>query len=456
MGSLAMLAKQNGFEVEGCDAKIYPPMSDQLAQAGIRVFEGFDESMLQPPPDTVIIGNANQPRGVPAVEYILNEELNYTSAAAWLGEVLLDARHVIAVAGTHGKTTTSSMIAWILEFSGKSPGYLIGGVPTNFGRSADLGKPPFFVVEADEYDTSYFDRRSKFIHYRPNTLVINNIEFDHADIFDDLEAIKFQFHHLIRTVPGKGRIIVPTNDPNVHDTLQRGCWSPLSYCEVNSRGEGKDQPKEVTDIWRVQANNADFSEFSVHHNGEEVGSVAWCLQGVHNGNNAIASIAAAAHVGVSPQDACDALSEFTGVKRRMEVIADDGMLTVYDDFAHHPTAIRKTLEGLRKHVGEAEVVAVVEPRTHTMSLGTLQNDLKTCAKEADRVYWFKGEQIQWDIESVALAYSVPSIVTSDLAYLVDEICTAPNHRRHVVLMSNGSFGGIYDLIRERLEPSKPV
>ena len=456
MGSLAVLAKQSGFDVVGCDGKIYPPMSDQLDQAGIEVYEGFDESMLQPIPNTVIVGNANQPRGTAAVEYVLNERFSYTSAAAWLGDVLLQHREVIAVSGTHGKTTTSSMVAWILDYGGKTPGYLIGGVPTNFGVSAETGKSKYFVVEADEYDTSYFDRRSKFVHYRPSTLIINNIEFDHADIFEDLEAIKFQFHHLIRTVPGTGRIIVPIRDANVADTLAKGCWTPLSYFDADPDEETRNHLHSVPDAWYTESLNKDRSSFEVIHDNAEVGVVHWSLQGSHNASNAVAAIAAASNIGISPEIACEALSKFTGVKRRMEVVFDNGVLTIYDDFAHHPTAIEKTLEGLRKHVGNAEIVAVVEPRTHTMSLGTLQEDLKKCAADADRIYWFKGEQIQWDIEAVAAAYSVPSIVTTDLDYLVKEICNSPSRRRHVVIMSNGSFGGIYDLIRTRLAKSKPI
>ena len=300
MGSLAVLAKQSGFDVSGCDGTIYPPMSDQLKLAEIKVYEGFDESMLSPKPDVVVVGNANQPRGTPAIEYILNERLNYTSAAAWLGDVVMHDRHVIAVSGTHGKTTTSSMVSWILEYAGLAPGFLIGGVPCNFDTPARLGQEPYFVVEADEYDTSYFDRRSKFIHYRPRSLIINNIEFDHADIFPDLEAIKFQFHHLVRAVPGNGRIIAPVIDSAVKDVLSRGCWSPLTYFYADPNDQTLAQLKTHDDVWYSNSLDDAGTAFEVFQNGVNLGTVNWSMQGSHNASNALAAIVAATDIGVTP------------------------------------------------------------------------------------------------------------------------------------------------------------
>ncbi len=441
MGSLAQLAKEMGFEVSGSDNALYPPMSDQLAQAKIERFEDFDTRHLDPEPDLVVIGNAQLPRGHDAVEYILNSGLRYMSGAEWLGTYVLPDRWVIAVSGTHGKTTTTSMLAWILESAGLSPGYLIGGVPKNLDRSARLGKAPFFVVEADEYDASYFDRRSKFVHYRPQTLVINNLEFDHADIFPDLAAIQTQFHHLLRSVPGKGLVIAPCQDEAVDEVLQMGCWTPVARF-------GDALPRKPVDtdngeLWSAVTAANDGSAFEVALNETSLGRIDWQLLGAHNVSNGLAAIAAARHAGVPPADAIEALNAFSGVKRRLEVIAEVGDVTVYDDFAHHPTAIRATLQGLRNNVGGDEIVAVVEPRTHTMSLGSLRQELTTCCAPADQVFWFRGENIKWDLLEVVTNCVVPAQQFDNLERMMDAIAKLPERKRHVVIMSNGSFNGIY-------------
>lgn len=446
MGSLAQLAREKGYRVSGSDNALYPPMSDQLARADIELFEGFDPAQLDPPPDLVVIGNAGLPRGHPGVEYVLERGLPYTSGAGFLGREILTDRWVLAVSGTHGKTTTASMLAWILDQAGLAPGYLIGGVPKDFDASARLGSKPFFVVEADEYDTSYFDRRSKFVHYRPRTLIINNLEYDHADIFTDLAAIQTQFHHLIRTVPGTGLIIAPGNDDNVQEVLQMGCWTPtarfgppsLRQPLANDNGEH----------WRAES--SDGSEFDVFLNEAVLGRVRWTQFGEHNMKNGLAAIAAARHAGVRPEEAIAALSSFTGVLRRMDLIAEIGETAIYDDFAHHPTAIRQTLQGLRKHVGSEEIIAIIEPRSHTMSLGTLRDDLITCCSPADAVYWFRGENIRWDLSEVVQACVVPAYQHDDLDKLVDAIAKLPEKRRHLVIMSNGSFGDIYRKLPARL------
>lgn len=452
MGSLAQLAKELGHAVSGSDTAIYPPMSDQLAAAEIEVFEGFHPRQLDPAPDLVIVGNAGLPRGHPGIEHILNEGLRYTSGAEWLGDYVLADRWVLAVTGTHGKTTTTSMLAWILDHAGLDPGYLIGGVPKNFTRSARLGRGPFFVVEADEYDCSYFDRRSKFVHYRPRTLIINNIEYDHADIFPDLAAIQTQFHHLLRTVPARGLIIAPSNDDNVGEILTRGCWTPVTRF-------GAAQIKQPLDLdngerWSAGDSEGDGSQFDICLNDRKLGEVHWGLIGDHNVHNALTAIAAARHAGVPVEGCAEALSAFKGVTRRMDLIATVGEIHIYDDFAHHPTAIRATLQSLRNKVGNEEIVAVVEPRSHTMSLGTLRNDLTTCCAAADEVYWFRGENIKWDLSEVVQNCVIPAHQIDDLDRLVDTLAGLTAKRRHIVIMSNGSFGGIYHKLPSRLRASQ--
>ena len=441
MGSLAQLARESGHDVYGSDGAIYPPMSDQLAAAGIEVHEGFDPGHLEPPPDLVVVGNARLPRGTESVEAVLNSGLPHTSGAEWLGDAVLPGRWTLAVAGTHGKTTTASMLAWILESAGLEPGYLIGGVPQNFAQSARLGAGRFFVVEADEYDTSYFDRRSKFVHYRPRTLVINNLEFDHADIFPDLGAIQTQFHHLLRSVPGKGLIVAPSSDAAVEDVLRMGCWTPVARF-------GDAPPDRPTDcdtgeLWTARDATRDGSAFDVTLRGEPVGRVSWKLIGKHNVANALSALAAARHAGVAPPAAIDALNRFAGVKRRLEIVAEVGDTVIYDDFAHHPTAIRTTLQGLRNQVGNDEILAIVEPRTHTMSLGTLRDELTVCSAAADTVFWFRGENIKWDLKEVVSNCVVPARLFDDLDSLMGAVARLPRRRRHVVILSNGGFQGIH-------------
>lgn len=449
MGSLALLADEAGYTVSGSDKALYPPMSDQLRAAGITVFEGFDPSQLDDEPDLVVIGNAGLPRGHEGVEAVLERGLTYTSGAEFLGRELLQGRWVIAVSGTHGKTTTASMVAWILEYAGMNPGYLIGGVPSNFERSARLGDAPFFVVEADEYDTSYFDRRSKFLHYRPRTLVINNLEFDHADIFDNLAAIQNQFHLLLRTVPKSGLIIAPADSDAVNDVIAAGCWSELTRfggSRIKTRFE-----QDNGEHWQARSAAPDGSRFDVAVNDEVVGTVEWSLIGEHNVNNALAAVVAARHAGVPAKVAVDALNEFRGVKRRMELIAERDRLKIYDDFAHHPSAIRSTLQGLRRQAGSAPILAVIEPRTHTMSLGTLRDDLATCTAAADEVFFFRSPQIRWDLGEVVKHSVVPAQSFDDIDNLIGEIgkrhtatlAAAAGKTLHVLIMSNGSFDNIY-------------
>lgn len=427
MGSLAQLAKARGHRVSGCDANVYPPMSTQLEQAGIQLIEGYDPAQLDPAPELVVIGNALS-RGNPCVEYVLNRNLPYTSGPQWLGEQFLPGHRVLAVSGTHGKTTTASMLAWILECAGMSPGFLIGGVPVNFGVSARVGDSDFFVVEADEYDTAFFDKRSKFVHYRPRTLVMNNLEFDHADIFPDLAAIQTQFHHLVRTVPAEGLIIYPRAENNLNEVLERGCWTP---CETT--GEGG--------IWSVRIDAADGSAFQVIHGGELEGRVQWSLGGQHNIANALAAIAAARHVGVRPEQACAALCEFAGVARRMELLADIAGVRVYDDFAHHPTAIATTLAGLRKKVGHEKIVAVIEPRSNTMKLGIHRQNLAAATDDADQVLWYQPQGLDWSLDEVVAGGGAAAQVVVSLDELLAKTLGEAQAPCHILIMSNGGFGG---------------
>jgi UDP-N-acetylmuramate: L-alanyl-gamma-D-glutamyl-meso-diaminopimelate ligase len=454
MGSLALLAREAGYRVSGSDGALYPPMSDQLASADIAVYEGFDPAQLEPAPDSIVIGNAALPRGHPGIEFILERGLPYTSGAEWLGREILPGRWVLAVAGTHGKTTTASMLAHILDAAGLDPGFLIGGVPRNFECSARLGSSPFFVVEADEYDTSYFDRRSKFVHYRPRTLIINNLEFDHADIFADLAAIQLQFHHLLRTVPGGGLIVAPEHDEAVDQVLKMGCWTPIA------RVRGAQRPRKIArlptdngELWLAKQVAGDGRKFTPYLNDVAQGEVRWEQLGQHNVANALNAIAAARHAGVPPPTAIAALASFRGVARRLELVGEVGAVRVYDDFAHHPTAIRTTLQGLRKHVGNDEIVAVIEPRSHTMSLGTLRDELSNCCAAADAVYWFRGDNIKWDLTEVVHASVIPAAMDDDLDHLVRTLVSLapPKTRRHIVVMSNGAFGGIHGKLVEALK-----
>ena len=435
MGGLAILARQLGHTVTGSDANVYPPMSTQLEEQGITLTEGYAPSQLEPAPDLVVVGNAMS-RGNPAVEYMLERGLRYTSGPQWLSEHLLQDKWVLAAAGTHGKTTTSSMLAWILEYAGMKPGYLIGGVPGNFGLSAAIGDSAFFVIEADEYDSAFFDKRSKFVHYRPRTAILNNLEFDHADIFDDLAAIQRQFHHLVRIIPSNGRVIAPKRDSNIAAVLGQGLWSELEYTAID----------DSSCDWSAEKTQADGGRFTVQLQGEPCGEVVWSLTGDHNVYNALAAIAAARHVGVRAEDAIAALKQFQGVKRRMELLGEPNGIAVYDDFAHHPTAIATTLEGLRAKVGSNRIIAVIEPRSNTMRLGSHLNKLAASTQLADSVIWYQPEGIDWSLQTVIDA----SDGRAQLQQRIDDVVAAVKSQArsgdHVVIMSNGGFAGIHQKI----------
>ncbi|KAF0191691.1 MAG: UDP-N-acetylmuramate:L-alanyl-gamma-D-glutamyl-meso-diaminopimelate ligase [Gammaproteobacteria bacterium] len=443
MGGLAILARQLGYRVTGSDANVYPPMSTQLEQAGIELMEGYHAAHLEPVPDLVVIGNALS-RGNPAIEHVLANGLAYMSGPEFLSHHVLHGRWVLAVAGTHGKTTTSTMLAWILEYAGLSPGFLIGGVPLDFGLSARLGEAPFFVVEADEYDTAFFDKRSKFVHYRPRTLVMNNLEYDHADIFSDIAAIKQQFHHLVRIVPGNGLIITPAADANLNDVLAKGCWTPVE----RFLAPGGDI---TPGAWRVDNFTPDGGAFDVCLGNDRLGRVNWPLTGHHNMENALAAIAAARHAGVAPKHAIDALSHFRGVKRRMEERGNVDGITIYDDFAHHPTAIAKTLDGLRKRVDGARIVAVLEPRSNTMRLGVHKHTLAPSLNAADRVLLFQPPDLGWPLDSIARELGDKGQVFETVPAIVDHIKAIARPGDHILIMSNGAFGGIHDLLITALE-----
>ncbi|MGH8352510.1 MAG: UDP-N-acetylmuramate:L-alanyl-gamma-D-glutamyl-meso-diaminopimelate ligase [Pseudomonas sp.] len=437
MGSLAVLAKELGHRVTGSDANVYPPMSTQLQAQGIELLQGFDPAHLDPAPDLVVVGNALS-RGNPAVEYLLNQGLPYVSGPQWLADHVLQGRWVLAVAGTHGKTSTSSMLAWVLEHAGMSPGFLIGGVPQNFAVSARLGGTPFFVVEADEYDSAFFDKRSKFVHYRPRTAILNNLEFDHADIFPDLAAIERQFHHLVRTIPGDGLIIHPTGDAALQRVIAMGCWTP-----VQTTGAGGQ--------WQARLLSADGSRFEVSFEGRPQGMVEWALTGQHNVANALATLAAARHVGVVPAQGIAALSAFKSVKRRMEKVAEVRGVTIYDDFAHHPTAIATTLDGLRKRVGEAPVIAIIEPRSNSMKLGAHRDGLPDSVQQADQVIWYAPPNLGWDLAATAAACPVPAVVCASLEAIIERVKSQVAPGTQVVIMSNGGFGGLHGKLAQALE-----
>lgn len=435
MGGIAAIAKSLGHKVTGSDKNVYPPMSTQLEALGIELTEGYCESQFDPAPDMVVIGNAMS-RGNPAVEYVLNRNLPYTSGPQWLLDNLLKDRWVIGLSGTHGKTTTSSMVAWILEHAGLNPGYLIGGVPENFGVSARVGESPFFVIEADEYDSAFFDKRSKFVHYRPKTLVINNLEFDHADIFADLGAIQTQFHHLVRMVPENGLILTPNNTPAIEDMLKKGCWS-------SRQSLGKE--------WHAELLKKDGSEFNVLHNGVIAGTVTWALVGQHNVDNALMAIAAAHHAGVTLPDAIDALSFFKNVKRRMEVKGEVNNITLYDDFAHHPTAIATTLDGLRKKVGNARILAVLEPRSNTMKMGVHKDTLANSWQKADEVYLYEPEGMDWSLVDSVAHSNAPTHCFRDVEKIIQGVCNVAQPGDHILVMSNGGFEGIHGRILDALK-----
>ena len=442
MGGVAALAREAGHRVTGCDSGVYPPMSDQLRALGIDLVEGYGAEQMAFKPDVWVIGNVvsrargadGQPR-YPLMEAILDAGDRYTSGPQWLAENLLHARHVLAVAGTHGKTTTTSMLAWILEHAGQRPGFLVGGVPLNFGISARTGSGKAFVIEADEYDTAFFDKRSKFVHYRPRTAVLNNLEFDHADIFDDLAAIERQFHHLVRIVPSSGRVVVNGLEESLARVLNQGCWS-----EVRSFGA------TVSDF----SAQGEADAFEVLERGAPVGTVSWQLSGVHNQLNALAAIAAAQHVGVVPAASCAALREFTNAKRRMELLGIVNGVTVYDDFAHHPSAIRTTVDGLRRKVGANRILAVFEPRSNTMKLGTMKSQLPWSLEQADLAFCHSGG-LGWDPREPLAAMGDRASVAASVDELLAQVLRAARPGDHVLFMSNGGFGGIHARLLAALE-----
>lgn len=442
MGGIAALAKQSGFKVTGCDANVYPPMSTQLEAQGIELIEGYTPEQVKLNPDIFVIGNAVS-RGNPLMEAILNQGLPYVSGPQWLAEHVLQGKWVLAVAGTHGKTTTSSMLAWILEYAGLAPGFLIGGVPENFSVSARLpARPtqdknsvsPFFVIEADEYDTAFFDKRSKFVHYHPRTAVLNNLEFDHADIFEDLAAIETQFHHLVRTIPQNG-LIVSNEDASLQRVIAKGCWTPVEIFGNQ-------------DSWHI-ANPDNHGSFDVMFGTTHQGRLAWDIIGQHNQMNALASIAAARHVGVPVAQSIEALTTFKNVKRRMELRGVVNNIHVYDDFAHHPTAITTTLAGLRKKVGQARIIAVLEPRSNTMKLGTMKAALAASLTDADLVCCYSAN-VDWDIAQALVPIESKSKVFADMHDLIDAIVTSAQAGDHILVMSNGGFGGIHQKILDAL------
>lgn len=439
MGGLARLAQAGGHTVTGSDRAIYPPMSEQLRDSGIAVTEGYDQ-LPEPLPDCVIIGNALS-RGNPAIELVLDRGIPYTSGPAWLAQALLAERFVIAVAGTHGKTTVTSLIAWILDYAGLQPGFLVGGVPANFGFSARLGAAPFFVIEADEYDTAFFDKRPKFLHYRPRTLVLNNLEFDHADIYPDLAAIERQFQYLLRTVPSRGRVIMNGDDLALARVVEGGLWSEI---ETFNHPGG----------WSAEPLAADGHAFRVRLSGSVIGEVAWPLIGAHNVANALAALAAARHAGVPPPVALAALATFAGVRRRLEVRGTVGGVTVYDDFAHHPTAIATTIAGLRARIGAARLFVVVEPRSNTMRLGVHRATLAGALAGADEIYVYAPPDIGWDVTGALATLGDRAQVFTSHDALLAVLCAHLHAGDHCVIMSNGGFGGLHErLLRALASPT---
>jgi UDP-N-acetylmuramate: L-alanyl-gamma-D-glutamyl-meso-diaminopimelate ligase len=432
MGGIAAIARAAGFRVTGSDRNVYPPMSTQLQALGIELTEGFEAAQLNPAPDVVVVGNV-MTRGMPVVEELLERGLPYASGPEWLSREVLKDRWVLAVAGTHGKTTTSSLLAWILERAGREPGFLIGGVPGNFGVSARLGKQPLFVIEADEYDTAFFDKRAKFVHYRPRTLILNNLEYDHADIYPDVGAIQRQFHHLVRIVPGGGRIVWNAADPLLKETLAMGCWTPL---------EGFARASEAGAKWSAQG-GGDYSQFEVLEDGVARGQVSWPLLGAHNLENALAAIAAAHHAGVSVAQACAALRDFKGIARRLQLRGEVRGVRVYDDFAHHPTAITRTIDGLRHRVGRARILAVLEPRSHTMRMGVHRDTLAPALATADQVWLYAPADLGWDVGDVTRALGARAEVRDDVDALARDLAASTRAGDHVLIMSNGGFGGLH-------------
>ena len=445
MGGVAALACSAGHRVTGSDRNVYPPMSTQLAALGIELIEGYAAEQLEPRPDVVVVGNVMR-RGMPVIEALLDAGIPYVSGPQWLAHEVLRTRWVLAVAGTHGKTSTTAMLAWILEHAGLAPGFLIGGVPADFGTSARLGTGAFFVIEADEYDTAFFDKRAKFVHYRPRTAILNNLEYDHADIYPDVAAIQRQFHQLVRTVPGIGRIVWNAGDANLRAALQMGCWTP-------TEGFARDAGPDVCWCARPTSSAADDSAFEVLERGEPCGTVQWDLFGAHNMENALAAIAAARHAGVPVARAIDALGSFHGVARRMQLRGEVNGVRVYDDFAHHPTAIATTLDGLRRRVGTARIVAVLEPRSNTMRMGVHRAALAGSLAKADEVWLYLPPDLGWDAAPVLAALQGRAQGRAEVGALARDLAAAARPGDHVLIMSNGGFGGLHEqLLRELRSP----
>ena len=440
MGGLALLARDSGFRVSGSDANVYPPMSTQLIESGIAVTDGYDPAQLEPAPDCVVVGNALS-RGNSAIERMLNQHLQYTSGPEWLGQHILKDRWVLAVAGTHGKTSTASMLTWILEQAGLAPGFLIGGIPVNFGISARLGEGRYFVVEADEYDSAFFDKRSKFVHYRPDTLVINNLEYDHADIFADLAEIETQFHHLIRCIPGDGAIIRGEGDA-IDRVLARGVWSAVSTVTAAS--------ETTTAGWSWRSGPAPENVFTITTPEGQAYPLRWPLIGAHNAANATAAVAAAAQVGVDPADAVNALASFAGIKRRLELLGAPHNIAVFDDFAHHTTAIAATLSAMRAEQSSGKLIALVEPRSNTMRLGQYRAELGAAAQEADHVIWFEPPGLDWNLSAALDAYERQEVM-SDIDALLNRALALAHPGDKIVVMSNGGFQGLHTRLIATLE-----
>ena len=430
MGGVALLARSAGHTVTGCDANVYPPMSTQLAEQGIGLIEGYDPSQIGIRPDMFVVGNAIS-RGNPLLETVLDKGLPYVSGPQWLAEHVLRDHWVLAVAGTHGKTTTTAMLAWLLEDAGLDPGFLVGGVPPNFGVSARLTDSPFFVIEADEYDTAFCDKRSKFVHYRPRTLVLNNLEFDHADIFPDLAAIETQFHHLVRTVPRSGRIIANAGEDALRRVLARGCWSEVEWFDD-------------ADGWEAVCGDTD-DVAEVRFRGEAFGNACMTMSGSHNRSNALAAVAAARHAGVPPSRSVESLARFSGIKRRMEVRGKVGDVTVYDDFAHHPTAIELTIDGLRRREAQGRILAVLEPRSNTMKLGVMKDRLPDSLAGADRVFCH-ARGLEWDAAGALAPLGDRARTYDDLERLVADVVAESKSGDHILVMSNGGFGGVHEML----------
>ena len=437
MGGLAQIAKALGHEVTGSDQNMYPPMSEELIKLNIDVMVGYEPEHLYSQPDLVLVGNTLS-RGNPVIEYMLNQRLLFTSGPEWLYREVLHKRHVLAVSGTHGKTTTTSILSWILEFAGVNPSFLIGGVAENFEKSASYTDSQFFVIEADEYDTAFFDKRSKFIHYRPDTLIINNIEYDHADIFHDLAAIRREFHNLVRILPKDAKIIYPSEDKEIKRVLSMGCWT----ASETFLGGGA--------AWSISNANNDYSHFSINNNGQMVGDVSWSIIGEHNASNALAAIVAAKNIGIPTEKACEALTTFKSVKRRLECIFDSNNIYIYDDFAHHPTAIKKSLKALKKHATNGRIIAIMEPRSNTMRMGVHAETLSASFDDADRVFLYQAKDLKWNIADYMNELGSRCQVFKDVEKIIELVCKEVRPHDCIVIMSNGGFDNIHKKLIERL------